>query len=136
MRDPSIGNFPNRWFTLLRTPSGSKKPVIMEVKHDMGEQTFSAEDVIRIYAFYLDESEQKTVEEFFETFIEEMDTSFLADLLEILERILSIFLTGRITALALTFGTATNLLLQAAQRELRSAISGLGQILPPGGTDA
>jgi len=102
----------------------------------MGDQTFTADDVIRIYAFYLDSAEQKTVEEFFETFIEEMDTSFLADLLEILERILSIFLSGRITALAITFGVATNLLLQAAQRELRSAIDGLGRILPVGDVDA
>lgn len=102
----------------------------------MGEQTFTAEDVIRIYAFYLDESEQKTVEEFFETFIEERDVSFLADLLEVLERILSIFLTGRITALAITFGVATRLLLEEAQRELRRSIDGLGQILPVGGVDA
>ncbi len=50
----------------------------------MGDRTFTAEDLIRIYEFYLDTEEQETVEIFF---LPEIDIN-----VAILERILQLFL--------------------------------------------
>jgi len=102
----------------------------------MGDQTFTAEDVIRIYAFYLDLEEQKTVEEFFETFEEREEFTFVEDLLNILDRLFSIFSSARFGALAVTFGVATNLLLVESLRQLRRGRTALSSILDQGGVDA
>ena len=60
---------------------------ILEVMEKMGDRTFSADDVLRIYEFYLDETEMETVENFFrpEVPIE----------LTLLERVLEAFLLAR-----------------------------------------
>mgnify|MGYP005822947041 CR=1 FL=1 len=65
----------------------------------MGDRTFSADDVLRIYEFYLDEREMKTVEDFFAVEPEPEDltsTQSLLDtvigLLEVLPQFPTVFL--------------------------------------------
>ena len=48
----------------------------------MGDRTFSAEDVIRIYEFFLTRSEQETVDFFFAEDVEEPDRGPLVELFD------------------------------------------------------
>ena len=100
-------------------------------------ELFSAEDVIRIYSEFLTPSEQETVDLFFAAEpVEEMDLSFLANLLDLLETLFSIFVTARFTAVVLTFGTFTSNLVNEAIGTLRNTNEILGNILDAGGVDA
>ena len=103
----------------------------------MGDRTFSAEDVIRIYRDFLTPDEQETVDLLFaEAPVEEMDLGFLANLLELLETLLRIFVTARFTAVVLTFGVFTSNLVNQAISTLRSTNAILGNIVDAGGVDA
>jgi len=76
----------------------------------MGDRTFSAEDVLRIYDEYLTESEMKTVEDFFAP--EEMiDNSLLPlngvrNLLEVLDPLSTILSSFPIALIASAFAPA------------------------------
>lgn len=103
----------------------------------MGDRTFSAEDVLRIYELYLDEREMETVENFF--MVEEgetIDLSFVVNLLEILENLLSILGRTSIAALAATFAPFVLAALNEALRGLRDTNQILGRIVEQGGVDA
>lgn len=103
----------------------------------MGDRTFSAEDVIRIYSEFLTPSEQETVDLFFaEAPVEEMDLGFLENLLDLLELLLDIFVSARFTAVVLTFGTFTSNLVNDGIRLLRNTNEILGNIVDVGGVDA
>lgn len=103
----------------------------------MADRTFSAEDLIRIYQENLTDDEQDIVDEFFmQEPVEETSFEFLRNLLEILERLFTIFSGARITALALTFGVFTSSLLNEAVGLLRNSTEALGSIIDTGGVDA
>jgi len=73
--------------TLFDPLSCTKKHCFLEVKREMADRTFSADDVLRIYEFFLDSTEQKTVEMFFaelEEPEEEEEPIFTVDELKII----------------------------------------------------
>lgn len=103
----------------------------------MGDRTFSAEDVIRIYQLFLTDRERETVDEFFE----QVDNSLLPfnavrNLLAILEVILLRLAGPLIGALAAVFGAATLAALNAAVSSLNSTNRILGNILDTEEVDA
>jgi len=104
----------------------------------MGDRTFSAEDVIRIYQDFLTFEEQRIVDEFFE---QEPDESLLPfnavrNLLALLDPLLSILAGPLIGALAAVFGALTLTSLNASIRALRGTNRILGNILEREEVDA
>lgn len=96
----------------------------------MGDRTFSAEDVIRIYSDFLTIDEQEIVDEFFENGEEPgPELPSVANLLSLLEELLIIMAGPLLGALAITFGTLTIAALNAAIRALRDTNLILGNIL-------
>jgi len=103
----------------------------------MGDRTFSAEDVIRIYEEFLTSAEQDTVDEFFMQ-VDESLLPFVAvrNLLALLEPLLGTLAGFRIGVLAATFGTLTLQILNAAVAALASTNRILGNILEREEVDA
>jgi len=94
----------------------------------MGDRTFSADDVLRIYEFYLDENEMQTVEDFF-MFEEEPDNSLIPfvavrNLLAVLEPLLLILASFPIALLTGIFPPA-----RAALRVVIPLLAGIIRIL-------
>jgi len=92
----------------------------------MGDRTFTAEDVLRIYEDYLDESEMQTVEDFFKP-EEEIDISLLPlvavrNLLAVLEPLLAIIASFPVALLVGLIGGI-------ARRALTLAIPALAGII-------
>lgn len=102
----------------------------------MGDRTFSADDVLRIYADYLTEREMEIVENFFAT--EEMgaDLPPVEGLLEVLENLLTILASPFVGAIAATFSVLARAALTEALNALRSTNDILGRIIQQGGVDA
>ena len=73
---------------------------ILEVIDAMGDRTFSSNDVLRIFAEYLEESEQEIVREFFRE-PSDIDAQILARLLQLLLEFVQIF-TGPLIGLAIS----------------------------------
>jgi len=102
----------------------------------MGDRTFSAEDVIRIYRDFLTEDEMKTVEEFFMEEELVVDLSFLESLLERLT-LLALRLSGIPLSLILSiFGDLAQTTLREAVRSLKDTNEILGNIVEQGRVDA
>lgn len=105
----------------------------------MGDRTFTAEDVIRIYQFFLSETEMETVEKFFEEAEEFVDLSsmrFVENLLDLLAGLLVTLGSPLIRALAGAFAGLTVAALNEAIRGLAETTTILGNILDEGGVDA
>lgn len=102
----------------------------------MGDRTFTAEDVLRIYEFYLDESEMETVEEFFRVEPEESQLPSVENLLTILEALLRILANPLVGAIAATFSVLATAAIREANAALRSTNEILGRIIEQGGVDA
>ena len=103
----------------------------------MGDRTFSAEDVLRIYREYLTESEMKTVDLFFEMPPpEELELGFLENLRNELQDLQELLTSTIIGAIAAVFGVNGTRALNAAIRINASAIIALSIIIAVGGNDA
>ncbi len=106
----------------------------------MGDRTFSAEDVIRIYELFLTSREQKTVDEFFMQ-AEPVDNSLIPfnavrNLLALFEVLLLRLAGPLIAALAAVFGSLTLAALNEAIAGLASANRILTNILATEEVDA
>lgn len=102
----------------------------------MGDRTFTAEDVIRIYELYLDEREMQTVEDFFQTVEEEEPLPSVSSLLGILENLLGILAGPFIGAIAATFSIAARNALNAGISALANTNRILGRIVEQEEVDA
>jgi len=103
----------------------------------MGDRTFSAEDVLRIYREYLTESEMKTVEMFFEMeAMESIDLGFAENLLATLEDLQEILTSSILAAIAAVFGPFATRALNAAIRVVAAVIIALNIIISLEGVDA
>lgn len=103
----------------------------------MGDRTFSADDVIRIYQDFLTSSEQKTVDLFFMEEPEPVEPlPDVTSLLSILELLLGILVNPVIAAIAATFSTFALLTLNGGIRALRETNEILGNIIEGGDVNA
>jgi len=95
----------------------------------MGDRTFTADDVLRIYLDYLDEREMKTVEDFFAVETIEVDVSFLNGVLRRLSLLAPILASTAFSAAAGLLGPLTTIVLNEANRGLRDSTSALRGLL-------
>ena len=103
----------------------------------MGDRTFTAEDVLRIYELHLDEFEQRQVEEFFATEGGvEIDLGFLAGLLARLLNLSTLLASFLVTASISFLPTIFQEALRSANAALSETTEELGNIIEGGGVDA
>jgi len=102
----------------------------------MGDRTFSAEDVIRIYEDFLTSSEMETVDLFFADRPAESTLPSVGNLLNILETLLTLLSSSTLGVLAAVFGAITLAALNAAIAAVRSTNLILGNILEQEEVDA
>jgi len=102
----------------------------------MGDRTFSAEDVIRIYEEYLTSSEMETVDLFFREQPMESTLPSVGNLLNILETLLTLLSSSTLGVLAAVFGAITLAALNASIAAVRSTNLILGNILEQEEVDA
>jgi hypothetical protein len=103
----------------------------------VGDRTFSADDVIRIYREFLTETEMKTVEDFFaEDPVEQIDLSFVENLLSRLQAIATILGSNTIGVLVALFSPVATVVLREANVGLRDTNRILSNIVTSGGVDA
>lgn len=103
----------------------------------MGDRTFSAEDVIRIYESFLTPDEQKIVDEFFLEGVEgESLLPPVENLLNLLVDLLAILVSPLLGALAAVFGSLTLAALNAAIRGVGETNRILGNIIDAEEVDA
>lgn len=94
----------------------------------MGDRTFDAEDVIRIYEFYLDQEEQETVEFFFLPEVD-INVAILTRILDLLLNLISVLTTPLIGFLLSVFPQAVIAFYNEAIDELAKTNRALGNII-------
>jgi len=103
----------------------------------MGDSTFTAEDVLRIYEFYLDQQERETVELFFATEPEDpINIEFAENLLTRLETLAIILGSNTIGVLVKLFSATASVTLNLALEGLRQSTEILSFILTERSVDA
>lgn len=100
----------------------------------MGDRTFSADDVIRIYREFLTEDEMETVEEFFAR--DEPEPVNVSGAIKSIENLLKLLGNPLIDAVLATFSIVARTALFAATRALRETNNILNNIQEQGGVDA
>lgn len=103
----------------------------------MGDRTFTAEDVLRIYADYLDESEMKTVEEFFGMPDPGAPIPVnVSGAIRSIDNLLKVLGSPLLDAILAVFSVTARAALFAASRALRDTRGILNNITDQGGVNA
>ena len=106
-------------------------------KKAMGDRTFSAEDVLRIYDLYLDSNEQETVEEFFKedtSLPDDLQLTGLANLVELFDELTP--LLSLLAPIASVFSTVAVTLVRDVTRQVAGLSRFLSQEIAQRSVDA